>query len=118
MHPGPIVEPTGKYTPCATHDCQTTLTRSRAGRHPAAHRKTSSPSHLVRFFLFSTYIVFRSKALTETVGRFAVLFPELRYGRERTKRLWLYTSPRLFPVHRNHNLNPNLSALTLPFHCQ
>lgn len=46
---------------------------------------------------------------------------ELRYGRERTKHLWLYTSPpRRFLVHRrNFILKPNnLSPFPWPFHCQ
>lgn len=46
---------------------------------------------------------------------------ELRYGRERTKHLWLYTSPpRRFLVHRrNFILKPNnLSRFHWPFHCQ
>lgn len=78
LSPGPIVGPACKYTARAAYDCEITVSRSRTGRHPIAHLKTSSPSHLVRFFPF----FFRSLQYLNCWYRL-----ELRYGRERTKHL-------------------------------
>lgn len=89
LSPGPIVGPACKYTARAAYDCEITVSRSRTGRHPIAHLKTSSPSHLVRFFSFFFPVPTISKLLV--LSRAAI--------RQRTYQalVALHLSPPTFP---------------------